>query len=63
VAWEFLKTLVKSSSIDLPVPGNSTAPTRKSMMTAEKYAKSVIFQALPAAALFTTPLLYPTTKP
>ena len=38
LAWEFLKTLVRPATIDLLIPGNASTPTRKSMMTAEKYA-------------------------
>jgi len=40
LAWEFLKTLVQPATMDLLMPGNSTTPTRKSMMTAEKYAST-----------------------
>ncbi|HKT00419.1 MAG TPA: sugar ABC transporter substrate-binding protein [Rugosimonospora sp.] len=38
LAWEFLKTLIQPSTIDLLIPGNDSTPTRKSMMTAAKYA-------------------------
>jgi ABC-type glycerol-3-phosphate transport system substrate-binding protein len=38
LAWEFLKTLVTPQNIGLLTPGNSSTPTRRSMMTAQKYA-------------------------
>ena len=38
LAWEFLKTLVKPSGINALIPGNSSTPTRRSMMTAARYA-------------------------
>ena len=40
LAWEFVKTLVQPATMDLLMPGNSTTPTRKSMMIAEKYAST-----------------------
>ena len=38
LAWELLKSLVSPSSIDIICAGNTTTPTRKSMMTASRYA-------------------------
>lgn len=38
LAWEILKLLIKPSSFDIIAPGNVTTPTRKSMMTAERYS-------------------------
>lgn len=40
LAWEFLKTLVQPSVLDVLFPGNATTLPRKSMMTAEKYAST-----------------------
>ncbi|WP_136612408.1 ABC transporter substrate-binding protein [Sinomonas albida] len=38
LAWEFLKSLVEPSAIDILTAGNSTTPSRRSMMTADRYA-------------------------
>lgn len=38
LAYELLKTLVDPASIDVITAGNTTTPTRKSMMTAQRYA-------------------------
>ncbi|WP_422934408.1 ABC transporter substrate-binding protein [Sinomonas sp. P47F7] len=38
LAWEFLKSLVEPSAIEILTAGNSTTPSRRSMMTAERYA-------------------------
>ena len=38
LAWEFLKTIITPEGINALIPGNGSTPTRKSMMTAEKYA-------------------------
>jgi ABC-type glycerol-3-phosphate transport system substrate-binding protein len=38
LAWEFLKTLIEPASIEVLTAGNSTTPSRRSMMTAERYS-------------------------
>ncbi|MEA5457386.1 extracellular solute-binding protein, partial [Sinomonas sp. JGH33] len=38
LAWEFLKSLVDPSAIGILTEGNSTTPSRRSMMTADRYA-------------------------
>jgi ABC-type glycerol-3-phosphate transport system substrate-binding protein len=38
LAWEILKLLIKPTSFDIIAPGNVTTPTRKSLMTAERYS-------------------------
>lgn len=38
LAWEFLKTLIEPSSIEVLTEGNSTTPARRSMMTDERYS-------------------------
>jgi multiple sugar transport system substrate-binding protein len=40
LAWETLKLLVKPETFDIVFPGNVTTPGRKSLMTAERYAKT-----------------------
>jgi multiple sugar transport system substrate-binding protein len=40
LAWEVLKLLVKPESFDLVFPGNVTTPGRKSLVTAQRYAKT-----------------------
>lgn len=40
LAWEFLKSLITPESINALTPGNSSTPTRKSMMTAQKYSST-----------------------
>jgi multiple sugar transport system substrate-binding protein len=38
LAWEFIKSLVSPSSINIITAGNVTTPSRRSMMTADRYA-------------------------
>jgi ABC-type glycerol-3-phosphate transport system substrate-binding protein len=38
LAWEFLKSLVSVSSLNVLTDGNTTTPSRRSMMTAERYS-------------------------
>jgi multiple sugar transport system substrate-binding protein len=38
LGWEFLKSLVAPSAIDILTNGNVTTPARRSMMTADRYA-------------------------
>ena len=40
LAWEVVKLLIEPSSFDLLFPGNTTTPVRRSLMTAERYAKT-----------------------
>ncbi len=40
LSWELLKSLVEPTTIDVICAGNTTTPTRKSMMTAGRYAKT-----------------------
>ena len=40
LAWEVLKLLVQPSTFDLVFPGNVTTSGRKSLITAERYAKT-----------------------
>jgi multiple sugar transport system substrate-binding protein len=40
LAWEFLKTLVTPEGINALIPGNTSTPTRKSMMTSAKYSST-----------------------
>ncbi len=40
LAWELLKSLVTPEAIDVICAGNTTTPTRKSMMTASRYAST-----------------------
>jgi multiple sugar transport system substrate-binding protein len=40
LAWELLKSLVTPDAIDVICAGNTTTPTRKSMMTASRYAST-----------------------
>lgn len=38
LAWEFLKTLIEPASIEVLTAGNTTTPSRRSMMTDERYS-------------------------
>jgi multiple sugar transport system substrate-binding protein len=38
LAWEFCKSLIEPSAIDVLTAGNGTTPARRSMMTADRYA-------------------------
>jgi ABC-type glycerol-3-phosphate transport system substrate-binding protein len=38
LAWEFLKSVITVDGINALIPGNVSTPTRKSMMTAQRYA-------------------------
>jgi multiple sugar transport system substrate-binding protein len=38
LAWDFLKSLIEPSAIEILTAGNVTTPARRSMMTAERYA-------------------------
>lgn len=38
LAWEFLKSIITPTAINGLIPGNSSTPTRKSMMTAKRYS-------------------------
>ncbi len=40
LAWEFLKSIITPAGINGLIPGNSSTPTRKSMMTAQRYAST-----------------------
>lgn len=40
LAWEVIKLLVKPETFDIVFPGNVTTPGRKSLVTAERYAKT-----------------------
>lgn len=40
LAWEIVKLLVEPNTFDLVFPGNVTTPGRKSLMTADRYAKT-----------------------
>lgn len=40
LSWELLKSLVDPATIDVICAGNTTTPTRRSMMTAARYAKT-----------------------
>ena len=60
LSWELLKSLVDPATIDVICAGNTTTPTRKSMMTASRYAKTG-----PAgwATFYNTLTDYPNTAP
>jgi len=40
LAWEFIKSILQPDSMSLLIGGNNSTPTRKSMMTADRYATS-----------------------
>lgn len=40
LAWEFVKSIISPAGINALIPGNDSTPTRKSMMTAQKYAST-----------------------
>lgn len=40
LGWEFLKSLVRPQGIDALIPNNTSTPTRRSMMTAQRYANT-----------------------
>lgn len=40
LAWEFIKTIITPAGINALIPGNGSTPTRKSMMTAQKYSST-----------------------